>query len=106
MCRKCAVRLEPTCANSRLFNTELDCFRAGLIVGKLTFNGAQTWKPPSDRLKVRFLPRSPLLFRIHAVISVSGATTGRPDSPFRTFQDPKRRKPSRCQATTVSGFTM
>jgi len=37
------------CANSHLFNTELDRFRAGLIVGKLlTFNGAQTWKAQSD----------------------------------------------------------
>jgi hypothetical protein len=46
VCVKCAVRFEPMYANSRLFNTELDCFRAGLIVGKSTFNGAQTWKPP------------------------------------------------------------
>jgi hypothetical protein len=49
VCRKCAVRSAPMCANLRLFNTELDCFRAGLIVGKLLmFNGAQTRKTLSD----------------------------------------------------------
>jgi len=31
---------------------------------------------------------------------------GRPGSPCRTFQVQKRRKPLRCQATTVSGSTM
>jgi len=36
------VRFEPMCAKALLFNTELDRFRAGLIVGKLLmFNGAQ-----------------------------------------------------------------
>ena len=32
--------------------------------------------------------------------------TGRPGWPRRTFQVQKRRKPARCQATTVSGLTM
>ena len=32
--------------------------------------------------------------------------TGRPCWPCRTFQVQKRRKPLRCQATTVSGRTM
>jgi hypothetical protein len=32
--------------------------------------------------------------------------TGRPSWPCRTFQVQKRRKPLRCQATTVSGRTM
>ena len=32
--------------------------------------------------------------------------TGRPGRPCRTFQVQKRRKPARCQATTVSGLTM
>jgi hypothetical protein len=49
VCRKCAVRFDPMCAKSLLFNTELDCFRAGLIVGKLLmFNGAKTRKTLSD----------------------------------------------------------
>jgi hypothetical protein len=53
VCRKCAVRFDPVCAKSLLFNTELDRFRAGLIVGKLLmFNGARTWKA---------LPGSPTL---------------------------------------------
>jgi hypothetical protein len=32
--------------------------------------------------------------------------TGRPSWPRHTFQVQKRRKPARCQATTVSGLTM
>ena len=32
--------------------------------------------------------------------------TGRPGWPRRTFEVQKRRKPARCQATTVSGLTM
>jgi hypothetical protein len=32
--------------------------------------------------------------------------TGRPGWPCRTFQIQNRRKPLRCQATTVSGLTM
>ena len=49
VCRKCAVRFDPMCARSLLFNTEPDRFRAGLIVGKLLmFNGAKTWKTRSD----------------------------------------------------------
>jgi hypothetical protein len=32
--------------------------------------------------------------------------TGRPGWPRRTFQVQNRRKPARCQATTVSGLTM
>jgi hypothetical protein len=42
------VFTEAMCAKLLLFNAELDCFRAGLIVGKLMFNGAQTWKTTSD----------------------------------------------------------
>jgi hypothetical protein len=49
VCHKCAVHFDPMCAKALLFNTRADCFRAGLIVGKLLmFNGAQTWKTPSD----------------------------------------------------------
>jgi hypothetical protein len=32
--------------------------------------------------------------------------TGRPGWPLRTFQVQNKRKPARCQATTVSGLTM
>jgi len=43
VCHKCAVRFDPICANSLRFNTGLDCFRAGLIVGKLlTLKDAKT----------------------------------------------------------------
>jgi len=31
---------------------------------------------------------------------------GRPGLPLRTFQVQNKRKPARCQATTVSGLTM
>ena len=49
VCRKCAVRFDPMCAKSLLFNTRPDCFRAGLIVGKLlNLNGDKTWKTLSD----------------------------------------------------------
>lgn len=49
VCHKCAVPFNPMCAKSLLFNTELDRFRAGLIVGKLLmFNGASTRKTLSD----------------------------------------------------------
>ena len=49
VCRKCAVRFDPMCAKALLFNTRADCFRAGLIVGKLLmFNGAQTRETLSD----------------------------------------------------------
>jgi hypothetical protein len=34
VCHKCAVRFEPIRANSRLFNTSVQCFRAGLVEGK------------------------------------------------------------------------
>jgi len=34
VCHKCAVPFDPICANSRLFNTSVKCFRAGLVVGK------------------------------------------------------------------------
>jgi len=41
VCRKCAVHFDPMCAKALLFNTRADCFRAGLVVGKLLmFNGA------------------------------------------------------------------
>ena len=36
----------------------------------------------------------------------SRGTNGRPGWPRRTFQVQNRRKPSRCQATTISGWTM
>jgi hypothetical protein len=49
VCHKCAVRFAPICANSRLFNTDPDCFRAGLIVGKLlNRNCRKTRKTLSD----------------------------------------------------------
>ena len=49
VCHKCAVHCDPMCAKALLFNTRADCFRAGLIVGKLLmFNDAKTWKTPSD----------------------------------------------------------
>ncbi len=48
VCHKCAVPFDPICANSLRFNTRLDCFRAGLIVGKLlTLKGGKAWKTPS-----------------------------------------------------------
>jgi len=34
VCHKCAVRLDPICANSLLFNATVKRFRAGLIIGK------------------------------------------------------------------------
>src|SRR5216683_6541181 len=34
VCRKCAIRFGPVCANVRLFNTTTKRFRAGLVVGK------------------------------------------------------------------------
>ena len=37
---------------------------------------------------------------------VSRAIAGRPGCPRRTFQVQNKRKPLRCQATTVSGLTM
>src|SRR5215469_1457263 len=37
---------------------------------------------------------------------VSRAIAGRPDCPRRTFQVQNKRKPMRCQATTVCGLTM
>jgi hypothetical protein len=49
MCHKYAVRFDPMCAKALLFNTRADCFRAGLIVGKLlTIKGGRTWKTLSD----------------------------------------------------------
>ena len=43
VCHKCAVRFDPMCAKALLFNTRPDCFRAGLIVGKLlNHNGDKT----------------------------------------------------------------
>jgi hypothetical protein len=43
------------CANSRRFNTELNCFRAGLIVGKLlTLNGDKAWMNSSDSPRKSF----------------------------------------------------
>src|SRR5271169_4329713 len=49
VCHKCAVRFDPMCAKALLFNTRADCFRAGLIVGKLlNCNGDKTWKTLSD----------------------------------------------------------
>jgi len=49
VCRKCAVRFDPMCAKALLFNTRADCFRAGLVVGKLLmFNDVQTRKTLSD----------------------------------------------------------
>ena len=49
VCRKCAVRFDPMCAKALLFNTRADCFRAGLIVGKLlNCNGYKTRKTLSD----------------------------------------------------------
>jgi hypothetical protein len=51
VCHKCAVHFDPMCAKALLFNTELGCFRAGLIVGKLLmFNGAQTRRTLYTRL--------------------------------------------------------
>ena len=47
VCHKCAVHFDPMCTKALLFNIRADCFRAGLIVGKLLmFNGAQAWKTP------------------------------------------------------------
>ena len=47
VCRKCAVRFDPMCAKSLLFNTELERFRAGLIVGKLSYErGCQEKNSP------------------------------------------------------------
>src|SRR5882672_7400252 len=37
---------------------------------------------------------------------ISREMAGRPGWPRRTFQVQNRRKPARCQATTVSGLTM
>ena len=34
VCRKCAVRFEPICANAGLFDISAECFRAGLVEGK------------------------------------------------------------------------
>jgi len=34
VCRKCAVRFEPMCANTGFFDTSTKCFRAGLVMGK------------------------------------------------------------------------
>ena len=49
MCHKCAVRFDPMCAKALIFNTRADCFRAGLIVGKLlNRNGRKTRKTLSD----------------------------------------------------------
>jgi len=49
VCRKCAVHFDPMCAKALLFNTRADCFRAGLIVGKLlNCNGDKTWETLSD----------------------------------------------------------
>jgi hypothetical protein len=31
VCRKCAVRFEPLCANMAFFDTSYKCFRAGLV---------------------------------------------------------------------------
>jgi hypothetical protein len=47
VCHKCAVPFDPMCAKALLFNTRANCFRAGLIVGKLlNRNGDKTWKDP------------------------------------------------------------
>jgi hypothetical protein len=49
VCRKCAVHFDPMCAKALLFNTRADCFRAGLIVGKLlNHNGDKTRQTLSD----------------------------------------------------------
>jgi hypothetical protein len=49
VCHKCAVRFDPVCANSLLFNTTPDGFRAGLIVRKLlNLKVAKMWKALSD----------------------------------------------------------
>lgn len=49
VCHKCAVRFDPMCAKALLFNTRADCFRAGLIVGKLlNHNGDKTRETLSD----------------------------------------------------------
>ena len=49
VCHKCAVPFDPMCAKALLFNTRANCFRAGLIVGKLlNRNGDKTWKTLSD----------------------------------------------------------
>jgi hypothetical protein len=34
VCRECAVRFEPICANAGFFDTSAECFRAGLVEGK------------------------------------------------------------------------
>jgi len=31
---ECAVRFEPVCANMGFFATSIECFRAGLVMGK------------------------------------------------------------------------
>jgi hypothetical protein len=35
VCRKCAARSEPMCANSAFFATSVKSFRAGLVMGKV-----------------------------------------------------------------------
>ena len=47
---------------------------------------------------------SRLILRISSRVSLG--TFGLPGFPCRTFQVQKSRKPLRCQATTVSGFTI
>jgi hypothetical protein len=42
VCRKCAVRFEPLCANSAFFDTSFERFRAGLSNGKLLILKAAT----------------------------------------------------------------
>ena len=69
VCHKCAVRFDPMCANSRLFNTSAKRFRAGLAVGKLLIpNSAKTRRAMLD---------SPTLNQRFSVLPVPIASFGR-----------------------------
>src|SRR5437867_4084619 len=85
------------------FETEVDAFWAGVA----TRFRSEMWIPTfSNSPWMRGAPQSGLaaaIFRIRALIA--GLASGRP--LFRLeIQVQKRRKPLRCQATTVVGLTM
>jgi hypothetical protein len=42
LCRECAIRCEPLYAKVRFFDTDVECFRAGLVKGKLLIPEVET----------------------------------------------------------------
>jgi hypothetical protein len=46
LCRECAIRCEPLCAKVRFFDTNVWCFRAGVVKGKLLIPEGETRRFP------------------------------------------------------------